>query len=111
MTIQSDHHPFFVLLLLNADRRSVLVEKVWKDRFMYVDNLSKLGASISISGNSITINPSVFHSFSGDLPALDVRSAAVTLLGVILSNATSSLVDCSHIFRGYALLILDRLCK
>lgn len=39
MTIQSDHHPFFVLLLLNADRRSVLVEKVWKDRFMYVDRL------------------------------------------------------------------------
>ena len=104
MTIQSDHHPFFVLLLLNADRRSVLVEKVWKDRFMYVDNLSKLGASISISGNSITINPSVFHSFSGDLPALDVRSAAVTLLAIILSNATSSLVDCAHIFRGYSRL-------
>lgn len=104
-TIYSDHHPFFVLLLLFAEKQSEVTECVWKDRFMYVDNLSKLGAIIKIENNKVIISPSVLKSICGELPALDVRSAAVTLLAMIISNSSCNLVGAEHIFRGYSHLL------
>lgn len=101
-TIYSDHHPFFVLLLLFANNQSVITEYVWKDRFMYVDNLLKMGAILKISKNNIIISPSKLKSIRGELPALDVRSAAVTLLAMIVSHSTCSLSRAEHIFRGYS---------
>lgn len=101
-TIYSDHHPFFALLLLFADKQSTITENVWRDRFMYVDNLLKLGAILQVSNNKIIISPSKLKSICGELPALDVRSAAVTLLAMIISHSTCSLVGAGHIFRGYS---------
>lgn len=104
-TIQSDHHPFFALLLLFANDQSILTEYVWKDRFKYIDNLKKMGASITAVDNQIFIKPSNLLPFDGPLPALDVRSAAVTLLAGILSCSNLKIYDAHHIFRGYSRLV------
>ena len=57
-TIQSDHQPFFVLLSLYGSTDCSITEYVWKDRFMYVNNLIQLGANITIKDNTIFIKPS-----------------------------------------------------
>ncbi len=103
-TIQSDHHPFFAFLLLYANKGSVLTENVWKDRFHYVDNLTKFGAKITVENNRIFIQPSKLIEHESDLLALDVRSGAVTLLAIILSNSNITLKNAEHILRGYSRL-------
>ncbi len=103
-TIQSDHHPFFVLLLLLADGTSELTEYVWKDRFKYIYNLMEMGSCLTLDGNKINIRPSYWKKSEKSLPALDVRSAAVTLLAMILSDSRVKLTDAEHIFRGYSRL-------
>lgn len=103
-TIQSDHHPFFTLLLLYADTQSVLTECVWKDRFHYVNNLNCFGARICINGNQIRIKPSSIKKSDNDVFALDVRTAAVTLLAIILSKSEIYLKEAEHILRGYSRL-------
>ena len=103
-TIQSDHHPFFVLLLLLANDDSEITENVWKDRFMYAENLIAMGANVKVDGNKIRIKPSMLRDIVKPLSAFDVRSAAVTLLAIILSNSSSELKDAEHILRGYSKL-------
>lgn len=102
--IQSDHHPFFVILLLLSNRQAELTEYVWKERFMYVENLKKLGADIYVNENRITVFPSVLTPTNIDLPSMDVRSAATSLLAMILSKSPNILTEAEHLIRGYSRL-------
>ena len=63
-----------------------------------------MGAIINVNGNQITITPSELKKYEGNLPALDVRSAAVTLVASIVSRSHVDIIDAHHIFRGYSRL-------
>ena len=71
---------------------------------MYVNNLIQLGANITIKNNTIFIKPSNLNYYTGELPSLDVRSGAVTLLSIIATKSACTLTDSLHIFRGYSRL-------
>lgn len=101
-TIQSDHQPFFALLLTFGKGVSVITDHVWNNRYHYINNLNMMNCDITQKNNAIQISPSTLMSCSNDLPARDVRCAAVTLLAMILSRSTSNLIEAEHIFRGYS---------
>ena len=63
-----------------------------------------MGATIHVVNNQIIISPSILTPYKGILPALDVRSAAVTLVTMILSKSNVELSDAQHILRGYSRL-------
>lgn len=105
-TIQSDHQPFFALMLaLKSKKISRITENVWKSRFYYVNNLNKLGTSIKLQDNTITINPSTLNNVYQELEGKDVRTCAVTLLAIVNSKSNSKIKNCEHILRGYDSLI------
>lgn len=105
-TIQSDHQPFFALMLaLKSKEISKITENVWTSRFYYVNNLNKLGANIKLQDNAITINPSILNTVYQELEGKDVRTCAVTLLAVVNSQSNSKIKNCEHILRGYDSLI------
>lgn len=103
--IQSDHHPFFTLMLLQADKKSKIREFVWKDRFSYANELIKLGANLLREENTLHIYPS--STFRGNLllTAADTRAAAVLLLAALMSSDTVSIEGIHHLNRGYSTLI------
>lgn len=101
-TIQSDHQPFFALLLTFGKGVSVITDHVWNNRYHYINNLNMMNCDITQKNNAIQISPSTLMSCSSDLPARDVRCAAVTLLAMILSRSSSNLIEAEHIFRGYS---------
>lgn len=101
-TIQSDHHPFFSLMLTKADDKSVITEEVWKNRFNYVKNLNKFGLKLEHKDNMVLIKPCEFNKTTNViLNAKDVRTAAVTLLGAVSSHSDVYIENCEHLFRGY----------
>lgn len=103
-SIQSDHHPFYTLLFLLGDKKVKITERVWKDRFQYIDNLIKFGAAIYKKNNSIIIYKSELRAYDFSLDALDTRSGAVTLLAMIFTGSHGTLVHSEHILRGYSRL-------
>lgn len=105
-TIQSDHHPFFSLMLTKADNKSVITEEVWKNRFSYVKNLNTFDLNLEQNNNMVLIKPCKFKQKTNvRLKAKDVRTAAVTLLGAISSHSDVYIENCEHLFRGYDSII------
>ena len=101
-TIQSDHQPFFALLLSYGKGVSTITDHVWEDRYHYISNLNMMNCAITRENNAIHISPSKLMPCSKELLARDVRCAAVTLLAMILSRTSSNLIEAEHIFRGYS---------
>lgn len=102
-TIQSDHHPFFTLLLLHSDKPSYLIENVWKNRFGYIEELKKIGARINKNGSKITIKPSVLESFDKNIvfDGLDTRTSALLTIAAIKLNRPVTIKNIEHLSRGY----------
>ncbi|HSQ97460.1 MAG TPA: hypothetical protein VLL98_01945 [Rickettsiales bacterium] len=104
-TIQSDHHPFFALMLLKANKKSIIREFVWKNRFSYAEELKKIGADFLIVDNILTINPSILKSNETKLICSDTRAGAIILLAALESEGKSLIYDSYHIKRGYENLV------
>ena len=101
-TIQSDHHPFFSLMLTKTENKSVITEEVWKNRFSYVENLNAFDLNIEHNDNIVSIKPCKFNKKTNIiLNGKDVRTAAVTLLGAISAHSDVCIKHCEHLFRGY----------
>lgn len=67
-TIQSDHQPFFALLLTFGKGVSVITDHVWNNRYHYINNLNMMNCDITQKNNAIQISPSTLMSCSSDLP-------------------------------------------
>jgi UDP-N-acetylglucosamine 1-carboxyvinyltransferase len=104
-SIQSDHHPFFALMLTKGKGKSVIREFVWKDRFAYVNELKKLGANLAQENNILTIYPSELNRGGQVLSATDTRAAAIITLGALTAKGTTIVKNIQHMHRGYANLL------
>ena len=100
-TIQSDHHPFFALMLLKADNRSRIREFVWKDRFAYSEELKKLGADFIRDKNVLHICPSELGKGKKTLVATDTRAAAILIIGSLNAEMPIEIENIHHLHRGY----------
>lgn len=104
-TIQSDHHPFFALILMHADSTSRITEEVWKERFGYVNGLKKLGVHMEQDENTLLIYPSKTTENGKEIQATDTRAAAILLLASLTVDGTTSINNIDHLHRGYENLI------
>lgn len=99
--------PFCVLLTL-AEGTSIVHERVFEDRFRYVDELRKLGAVIETNGENGSSAQATRARVHGptrlkgaDVRALDLRSGiALTIAGLVAEGRTV-IGDFQHAERGY----------
>lgn len=101
--IQSDHQPFLALLLTKASKRSSITETVWKSRFLYADELNKLGTRFQTKGNKIIIHPENKPQKTSTicLTATDTRAAAVLVIDALSSQSNVKIQHAEHLNRGY----------
>jgi UDP-N-acetylglucosamine 1-carboxyvinyltransferase len=83
-----------------AEGTGVITETVFENRFMHVQELQRMGANISLKGNTaICIGTDKLHG--APVMATDLRaSASLVLAGLAASNETS-IERIYHIDRGY----------
>ena len=88
------------VLLTQADGTSQIIENVYKDRFMHVPELNRLGANIRQNDNHVTLSgPS---NLSGaDVMASDLRAGASLLLAGLAAKDRTVIHRVYHIDRGY----------
>ena len=87
-------------LLCKADKRSVISEKIFENRFMHVSELNRMGAKIKIKGNKAIIEGNI--KFEGaELMATDLRASVSLILAALTSKSKSRINRIYHLDRGY----------
>ncbi|MBW3562637.1 MAG: UDP-N-acetylglucosamine 1-carboxyvinyltransferase [Actinobacteria bacterium] len=103
----TDLQPQLMVLLSQARGTSIVTENVFESRFAFVDELTKLGADITIDGHHAVIRGPA--SLGGaEVRALDVRAGAACLIAGLVAEGRTTVTDIHHIDRGYA-AIAERL--
>lgn len=68
----TDMQSQMMVLLTQADGTSLVIETVWENRFMHVDELKRMGADIKIDGHSALVKPSKLAG--AEVTATDLRA-------------------------------------
>ena len=90
------------LMVLNtiAAGNSIVVETIFENRFMHVLELQRMGADISLSGNTAYIT-GVKKLQSAPVMATDLRASAALVLAGLVADGETHIDRIYHIDRGY----------
>lgn len=98
--LATDLHAPFAALLTQATGVSIIHERVFDNRMLYVGELRKMGAEIVSTGSSAIVSgPTPLHGTR--VRALDVRAGAAVLLAALVAQGTTIIDDIYHLDRGY----------
>ena len=96
----TDMQAQFMALMSVCKGTSVVIETVFENRFMHVDELKRMGADIKIDGRSAIIQ-GVDSLTSAPVKATDLRAGAALVLAGIISEGVTEIDNIYHIDRGY----------
>lgn len=98
---QTDLQPIITVLLAISKGVSILTENVFENRFMYADELKRMGANIKIDGHHAVIS-GVERLSGAPVTAFDLRAGAAVVLAGLAAEGTTEVSDIFHIQRGYS---------
>lgn len=96
----TDMQPQFITLLSLADGTSTVIETIFKSRYKYISELSKMGVNICIDESKAIIN-GVKYIKGANLSAMDLRGGAALIIGGLAAEGKTIVNDSKHIQRGY----------
>lgn len=91
-------------LMCIAKGRSTVMETVFENRFMHVDELTRMGAVIHVAGRGALIE-GVPHLYGNPVRATDLRAGAAMVLAGLRAEGETEISDIHHIDRGYEDLV------
>ena len=89
-----------MVLLCKANKRSVIKEDIFENRFMHVAELNRMGAKISVQGNKAYVEGNTKFN-AAELMATDLRASVSLILAALTSNGKSKINRIYHLDRGY----------
>ncbi len=96
----TDMQPQMSVVLGLAGGTSTVTESIFENRFKYVDELSKMGATIKVEGN-IAIIYGVDHYSGARVSAPDLRAGAALVIAGLAADGITIIDDIYYIERGY----------
>ena len=96
----TDMQAQLMVLLAVADGSSVVTETVFENRFMHVQELTRLGADITIDGRRATVKGVPLLS-GAPVMASDLRASAALVLAGLVARGTTEVLRVYHLDRGY----------
>lgn len=96
----TDMQSQFMALMTMCEGTSVVIETVFENRFMHVDELKRMGANIKIDGKSAIVQG--VKSLTGSpVEASDLRAGAALVLAGLVAEGRTEIDNIYHIDRGY----------
>ena len=89
-----------MVLLCKANKKSIIKEDIFENRFMHVSELNRMGARISIIGNKAYIKGNISFE-SAELMATDLRASVSLILAALTAKGKSVINRIYHLDRGY----------
>jgi len=90
----------FMALLSLAEGNSVIIEKVFPDRFMHVAELNRMAANLRKEGPTVIV-AGVKKLIAAPVMASDLRASAALVLAGLAAEGTTVIDRVYHIDRGY----------
>jgi UDP-N-acetylglucosamine 1-carboxyvinyltransferase len=96
----TDLQPMVITLNAIADGTSLVTENVFEGRFMFVNELLRLGAKVSVDGHHAAIT-GIKQLSAAPVAATDIRAGAGLVLAALVSDGETIIEEGFHIDRGY----------
>jgi UDP-N-acetylglucosamine 1-carboxyvinyltransferase len=96
----TDLQPQMMALLSVAEGTSIVTENVFESRFMFVDELNRMGADIRTEGHHAVIR-GVDRLSAAPVRALDIRAGAAMVIAALCADGVTAVEDMYHVDRGY----------
>ncbi len=100
----TDLQPQMTVLLSLAEGTSLVTEGIFENRFRYVDELCRMGASIQVDSR-VAVIEGVQALQAAPTRASDLRAGAALVLASLAAKGTSEVDNVSHIERGYERIV------
>tara|TARA_X000000950_G_scaffold50493_1_gene59406 strand:- start:335 stop:1588 length:1254 start_codon:yes stop_codon:yes gene_type:complete len=89
-----------MVLLCKANKKSIIKENIFENRFMHVSELNRMGAQISINGNKALVSGNIKFA-PAELMATDLRASVSLVLAALGAKGKSVINRIYHLDRGY----------
>jgi len=99
----TDMQAQFMAMNSIADGTGVVTETIFENRFMHVQELQRLGADITVKGNTAIIR-GVDRLNGAPIMATDLRASASLVLAGLVADGTTTIDRVYHIDRGYEII-------
>lgn len=99
----TDMQAQFMAMNAMAEGVSKVTETIFENRFMHVQELQRLGADISIDGNTALVQ-GVSHLDGATVMATDLRASASLVLAGLVARGETIIERIYHLDRGYEFL-------
>jgi UDP-N-acetylglucosamine 1-carboxyvinyltransferase len=102
----TDLQPMVLALNAVAEGTAMVTENVFEGRFMFVNELARLGAEIRIDGHHAVVRGR--ERLSGaPVSATDIRAGAGLVLAALVADGITTISDAYHVDRGYPQFVED----
>lgn len=96
----TDMQAQFMALMTVAEGASMISENVFENRFMFADEIGRMGAEIRIEGHHAFVKGGA-HLEGAPVKSTDLRGGAALVLAGLVSEGETVVSDIYHIDRGY----------
>jgi len=96
----TDLLPFIIAMNAIADGDSLVTENVFESRFMFVNELSRLGAQVHVDGHHASIH-GIDQLSGAPVEATDIRAGAGLVLAALVAEGVTTVDGAFHVDRGY----------
>jgi UDP-N-acetylglucosamine 1-carboxyvinyltransferase (EC 2.5.1.7) len=100
----TDMQAQFMAYLTLGKGSSVITESVFENRFMHIQELLRMGASIKIEGRTAVIK-GLKEMTGACVRASDLRAGAALLIAALTARGPTTILDSEHIDRGYECIV------
>jgi UDP-N-acetylglucosamine 1-carboxyvinyltransferase len=102
----TDLQPMAIALNAVADGVAFVTENIFEGRFMFIDELVRLGADVRTDGHHAIVRGR--ERLSGaPVRATDIRAGAGLVLAGLLAEGVTTIADAHHVDRGYQEFVED----
>lgn len=101
--LATDLHPPLAAFLTQATGVSVIHERVYDNRLLYISELRKMGADVVTAGQTAIVSGPT-HLYGTPVRCMDVRAGAALVVAALTAEGPTELSDISHLDRGYEAL-------
>ena len=97
----TDMQAQYMVLNCIASGKSVIQERIFENRFLHVQELSRLGAVIELRGNSTAVVTGVNKLTAAQVMATDLRASSSLVIAALIAEGKTVIDRIYHIDRGY----------
>jgi UDP-N-acetylglucosamine 1-carboxyvinyltransferase len=96
----TDMQAQFMAMMCRCDGASMITETIFENRFMHVPELNRMGANISVQGQSAIVR-GVRKLTGAEVMATDLRASVALVLAGLVAEGETTVNRIYHLERGY----------